>query len=87
MKTPIIIACNISNRQAIQSFLSENDFFQFDKKYVKLITTPNLPLIDEFGKFCITSDSKILLRSEGTAKCLEGLFHSNIMGFLQYKGI
>lgn len=80
---PIIFACNESNRLTVENFINSKKYCGFDSSKIRFLTVPNIPVLNQKGKLCLTFEYKILNRPSGTGKCIEQFLGSGLFNWLK----
>ena len=75
------------NNSATVEFLEKNNYFGYDKNFVKIFTQSELPLIDTEGKLLMGKDYKIREASDGNGGTYSSLRRSGCLADMKEKGI
>ena len=84
---PWYIMTSKENNDQTQEFLEKNNYFGYDKNFVKIFTQSELPLIDTEGKLLIGKDYKIREASDGNGGTYSSLRRSGCLADMKEKGI
>ena len=75
------------NNSATIEFLEKNNYFGYDKNFVKIFTQSEMPLIDTEGKLLMGKDYKIREASDGNGGTYSSLRRSGCLADMKEKGI
>ena len=75
------------NNSATVEFLEKNNYFGYDKNFVKIFTQSEMPLIDTEGKLLMGKDYKIREASDGNGGTYSSLRRSGCLADMKEKGI
>lgn len=75
------------NNEATVEFLEKNNYFGYDKKYIKIFSQSELPLINTEGKLLMGKDHKIREASDGNGGTYSSLRRSGCLADMKEKGI
>ena len=75
------------NNSATVEFLEKNNYFGYDKNFVKIFTQSELPLINTEGKLLMGKDYKIREASDGNGGTYSSLRRSGCLADMKEKGI
>ena len=75
------------NNEATVEFLDKNSYFGYDKKYIKIFSQSELPLINTEGKLLMGKDHKIREASDGNGGTYSSLRRSGCLADMKEKGI
>ena len=75
------------NNEETVKFLEKNNYFGYDKNYVKIFTQSELPIVDTNGKLMIGKDYKIKEASDGNGGTYSSLRRSGCLTDMKEKGI
>ena len=84
---PWYIMTSKENNQQTVDFLEKNNYFGYDKNFVKIFTQSEMPLIDTEGKLLIGKDYKIREASDGNGGTYSSLRRSGCLADMKEKGI
>ena len=75
------------NNEETVKFLEKNNYFGYDKNYVKIFTQSELPIVDINGKLMMGKDYKIKEASDGNGGTYSSLRRSGCLTDMKEKGI
>ncbi len=75
------------NNEETVKFLEKNNYFGYDKNYVKIFTQSELPIVDTNGKLMMGKDYKIKEASDGNGGTYSSLRRSGCLTDMKEKGI
>ena len=75
------------NNEETVKFLEKNNYFGYDKNYVKIFTQSELPIVDINGKLMMGKDYKIKEASDGNGGTYSSLRRSGCLSDMKEKGI
>ena len=75
------------NNEATVEFLEKNNYFGYDKKYIKIFSQSELPLINIEGNLLMGKDHKIREASDGNGGTYSSLRRSGCLADMKEKGI
>ena len=75
------------NNEVTVEFLEKNNYFGYDKKYIKIFSQSELPLINTEGKLLMGKDHKIREASDGNGGTYSSLRRSGCLADMKEKGI
>ena len=75
------------NNEETVKFLEKNNYFGYDKNYVKIFTQSELPIVDTNGKLMMGKDYKIKEASDGNGGTYSSLRRSGCLSDMKEKGI
>ena len=75
------------NNSATIEFLEKNNYFGYDKNFVKIFTQSEMPLIDTEGKLLMGKDYKIREASDGNGGTYSSLRRSGCLADMKERGI
>lgn len=77
---------NDNNEETIK-FLEDNNYFGYDKKYVKIFIQGEMPLLDINGEFLIDQDGKIKFASDGNGSIYRSMKENGIVEDMKQRKI
>ena len=75
------------NNDETIKFFEDNNYFGYDKNYIKFFEQGNLPLILENGKLVIDKDYSIKLASDGNGSIYKAMRKNGILDDMRKRGI
>lgn len=81
-----IMTSRENNKQTTE-FLEKNNYFGYNKNYIKIFTQKELPLIDTKGKILMNKDFKIKEASDGNGGTYSSLRASGCLADMKERGI
>ena len=84
---PWYIMTSKENNNETVAFLEKNNYFGYDKNFVRIFTQSELPLVDQEGKLLIGKDFKIKEASDGNGGTYSSLRASGCLAEMKEKGI
>lgn len=81
-----IMTSKENNKETID-FLEKNNYFGYDKNFIKIFTQSELPLVDVNGKLMMGKDYKIKEASDGNGGTYSSLRRSGCLADMKEKGI
>lgn len=84
---PWYIMTSKENHDETYQFLEKNNYFGYDKNFVKIFTQSEMPLIDTEGKLLMGKDYKIREASDGNGGTYSSLRRSGCLADMKEKGI
>ena len=84
---PWYIMTSTENNDETIKFFEDNNYFGYDKNYIKFFEQGNLPLILENGKLVIDKDYSIKLASDGNGSIYKAMRKNGILDDMRKRGI
>ena len=84
---PLFIMTSDSTHEELEQFLSEKNYFGYDRNYVTLFKQEMLPALDFDGKIIMKSKDSIALSPNGNGGWLVSMEHGGLTGRLSELGI
>lgn len=84
---PWYIMTSTENNDETIKFFEDNNYFGYDKNYIKFFEQGNLPLILENGKLVIDKDYSIKLASDGNGSIYKAMRKNGILDDMRKKGV
>lgn len=84
---PWYIMTSEENHNETEKFLEKNNYFGYNKNYIKLFKQGELPLLDKQGKLLIDKDFKIKQASDGNGGVFYSLRTTGMLADMKEKGI
>ena len=84
---PWYIMTSKENHDETVDFLEKNNYFGYDKNFVKIFTQSEMPLIDTEGKLLMGKDYKIREASDGNGGTYSSLRASGCLADMKKRGI
>lgn len=76
-----------ANNDDTVKFFEDNNYFGYDKSYVKFFKQGELPLLDFDGKLILQEKDKIFMAADGNGGIFEALYRNNILEDMRQKNI
>lgn len=84
---PWYIMTSEENHNETEKFLEKNNYFGYNKNYIKLFKQGELPLVDKQGKLLMDKDFKIKQASDGNGGVFYSLRTTGMLADMKEKGI
>ncbi|CAJ1364304.1 unnamed protein product, partial [Effrenium voratum] len=70
---PLYIMCNRDNKEVIEDFFRENDFFGIREQDILFFTQGDFPICDKHGKYLLTEKHRIAMNPSGNGGVFKSL--------------
>ena len=84
---PWYIMTSKENNDEIESFFTENNYFDYDKSSVKFFAQGNLPLLSTDGKLLIDEEFNIKQAADGNGGIFSSMSKQGILNDMKEKGV
>ena len=75
----LYIMTNKENNKDITDFFEENNYFNYNKEYIKIFIQDELPILDTKGKLLLKTKSEILTGPNGNGNVFKALKDNNLI--------
>eukprot|EP00931_Biecheleriopsis_adriatica_P105559 TRINITY_DN80127_c0_g1_i1.p1 TRINITY_DN80127_c0_g1~~TRINITY_DN80127_c0_g1_i1.p1 ORF type:complete len:774 (+),score=200.99 TRINITY_DN80127_c0_g1_i1:93-2414(+) len=84
---PVYIMCNKENKEIVEDFFRENDFFGIREQDVLFFCQSYYPICDKRGKFLMSEKHKIALAPNGNGGIFRALVEEGMVSDMKSRGV
>lgn len=84
---PLYIMCNRENKEVVEDFFRENDFFGIREQDVLFFTQGDFPMCDKHGKFLLSEKHQIAMNPNGNGGLFRGLIEEGMVSDMKSRGV
>lgn len=84
---PVYIMCNRDNKEIIEDFFRENEFFGIREQDVLFFTQGDYPICDKRGKYLLEEKHKIAVNPNGNGGIFKALVEEGMVSDMKSRGV